>query len=66
MTMEWSKSTVSGAELERKRREYIEAAMDMSRRAAPGSGEVSDGAGEPLIILGKEAKAPEPIVPEAG
>ncbi|MCM1334216.1 MAG: hypothetical protein NC237_04105, partial [Eubacterium sp.] len=28
--------------------------------------EVSDGAGEPLIILGKEAKPPEPIVPEAG
>lgn len=36
MTMEWSKSGLSGAELERKRREYIEAAMRMSRRAETG------------------------------
>lgn len=36
MTMEWSKSGLSAAELERKRREYIEAAMRMSRRSAEG------------------------------
>lgn len=35
--MEWKKSTLSGAELERKRKEYIEAAMKMSDRAQPAS-----------------------------
>lgn len=35
--MEWRKSTLSGAELERKRKEYIEAAMKMSDRAQPAS-----------------------------
>ena len=31
--MEWSKTTISRAELEKKQREYIEAAMDMARKA---------------------------------
>lgn len=35
--MEWKKSTLSGTELERKRKEYIEAAMKMSDRAQPTS-----------------------------
>ncbi len=33
--MEWTKSQMSGAELERKRKEYMDAAMSMLRRAAP-------------------------------
>ncbi len=31
--MEWSKSTISKAELEKKQREYIEAAINMAKRA---------------------------------
>lgn len=34
--MEWSKSTISKAELERKQREYMEAALNMAKRAGNG------------------------------
>lgn len=55
--MEWRKSTLSGAELERKRKEYIEAAMKMSDRAQPAS--------EPLRAEHPEEKAALPPFPAA-
>lgn len=55
--MEWRKSTLSGAELERKRKEYIEAAMKMSDRAQPAS--------ESLRAEHPEEKAALPPFPAA-
>ena len=33
--MEWSRSNISAEELERRQREYIEAAMSMAKKAMP-------------------------------
>lgn len=55
--MEWRKSTLSGAELERKRKEYIEAAMKMSDRAQPASD-------PPFRTEKAEEKAAPPPLPE--
>ena len=38
--MEWSKSTISKAELEKKQREYIEAAMKMAKKAGNTAQEI--------------------------
>ena len=35
--MEWSKSTITGRELEKKQREFIEQAMRMAKKAAPAN-----------------------------
>lgn len=55
--MEWKKSTLSGAELERKRKEYIEAAMKMSDRAQPASD-------PPFRTEKAEDEAAPPPIPE--
>lgn len=61
--MEWKKSTLSGAELERKRKEYIEAAMKMSDRAQPApenEENVLKKEAEEIVFAEPEAQAPAP------
>lgn len=63
--MEWSRSNISAEELERRQREYIEAAMNMAKKAMPATEEVHivQPAPEPAE---EPEKAPEPeIIPES-
>lgn len=65
MTMEWSKSGLSGAELERKRREYIEAAMRMSRRAETGLEQETEEAAVMSAVQTERLPAPTEMTAEA-
>lgn len=62
--MEWSRSNISAEELERRQREYIEAAMNMAKKAMPATEEVHIVQPAPELAEEPE-KAPEPeIIPE--
>lgn len=59
--MEWSRSNISAEELERRQREYIEAAMNMAKKAMPSPKTVHISQPEP--VPAEESKtAPEPEI----
>lgn len=62
--MEWSRSNISAEELERRQREYIEAAMNMAKKAMPATEEVHIVQPAPEPAEGSEKTPEAEIIPE--